>query len=365
MNWPRRRLQELLGIRHPIVLAPMAGGPSTPELVAAVSNAGGLGSIGAAYLSSDALRTAIRAIKSLTDRPFAVNLFIPEPIPDPGQTLGAMTDRLAPYHAALGLAVPTVPNTPTEPFDAQIAVVLEETVPVFSFTFGAASAALIESCHRMGAKVIGTATTVEEARILARSGVDAIAAQGSEAGGHRGTFHHDHATAMIGTMALVPQIVSAVVLPVIANGGIMDGRGIAAALALGASGAGLGTAFLTATEAGTNAAHRTAITQATECDTAVTRAFSGKPARGLRNRFMTEIDAAPESIPPYPWQNAMTRPLRTAAAQAGEPAFLSLWAGQGVGLARALPAARLMQALVDETQAVLAEIGRAQAADGM
>jgi len=353
MEWPRQSLINLVNIRHPIVQAPMAGGPTTPALVAAVSNAGGLGSIGGAYLTPDALRTAMRETRALTDRPFAVNLFIPETLPEPGAHLPQMVERLARYHAELNLPAATIPNAPTEAFAAQVEVMLEEGVPVFSFTFGVAEPDLISACHAIGAKVIGTATTVAEARLLEERGVDAIAAQGAEAGGHRGTFNHAHSEALVGTIALVPQIASAVSIPVIAMGGIMDGRGIAAALALGADGAGLGTAFLVAEEAGTNAPYRRAVLDAEETETQITTAFSGKPARGIRNRFMVEVGADPATIPPYPWQNALTKALRAGAAKADAPEYLSLWAGQGVGLTRELPASVLMETLVRETQEVL------------
>ena len=202
---------------------------------------------------------------------------------------------------------------------------------------------------------MGTATNVAEAVALERAGVDAVVAQGSEAGGHRGTFAGDVDAGMVGTIALVPQIADAVKVPVIASGGIMDGRGVAAALALGASGAQLGTAFLSCDEAGIPAAYKQAILDAGESDTRITRAFSGRPARGIVNRFMTEVGNAgdADAILPFPLQNTLTRPLRAAAAKAGRPEFLSLWAGQGLRLARREPAAALVKRLAEETDTVL------------
>jgi nitronate monooxygenase len=203
--------------------------------------------------------------------------------------------------------------------------------------------------------LMGTATNVEEAVALERAGVDAVVAQGAEAGGHRGTFAGDVDAGLVGTIALVPQIADAVKVPVVASGGIMDGRGIAAALALGASGVQMGTAFLTCEEAGVPAAYKQAILDARESDTRITRAFSGRAARGIVNRFMTEVERAggANAILPFPLQNALTRPLRSAAAKADRAEFLSLWAGQGVGLARRESATSLVRRLADETGSVL------------
>jgi nitronate monooxygenase len=223
---------------------------------------------------------------------------------------------------------------------------------VFSFTFGILPREMLDACRKAGIATMGTATTVAEARALEQSGVDFVCAQGAEAGGHRGTFDRDAEPPLIGTLALVPQVVDAVRLPVIAAGGIMDGRGFAAALALGASAVSLGTAFLRCPEAGTSAPYRAALRQARDEATVITRAFSGRAARGLANRFTREMSGAP--IAPYPIQNALTREIRAAAAKLGDPGFLSLWAGQAAALAREMPAEELVAQIVREADAVIA-----------
>jgi nitronate monooxygenase len=339
---------ERLGIAHPIVQAPMSGGPSTPELAAAVSNAGALGSLAAAYLSGRAIREAVAAVRRLSDRPFAINLFVPERgAPDLSRVPAAQA-LLAPFRVELGLPIPSLPTPISVPFEEQVEAVLDARPAVFSFTFGIPDAEVLRALRGRGALLAGTATTVGEARLLEQAGVDAIVAQGSEAGGHRGTFAAPFEQAMIGTMALVPQVVDAVHLPVIAAGGIMDGRGIVAALALGASAAALGTAFLACDEAGTDAGFRRALTESSAESTMVTRAFSGKPARGLRNRFMEALASHEAELPQFPVQNALTRDIRNAAAELGRGDLLSRWAGQGAPMARSMPARALVVELVRE-----------------
>jgi nitronate monooxygenase len=351
-----RRLQ----IRHPIIQAPLAGGGDTPRLVAAVSEAGGLGSIGAAYLTPQQISDSAGAVRSLTSRPFGINLFAPVRVPEGVRDLRRAVDRVAPHYAELGLPAPASPSEPADAFPEQLAAALESGASVFSFTFGMLPAGAIEAVKRRGLFLAGTATTVEEAVALEKAGVDAVVAQGSEAGGHRGSFAGDFETSMVGTIALVPQIADAVRVPVIASGGIMDGRGIAAALALGASAVQMGTAFLTTEEAGVPDCYKEAILGAGEHQTRVTRAFSGRPARGIVNRFMEQVDRDPEAILPFPLQNALTRPLRTAAAKAGRAEFLSLWAGQGLRLARREPAAQLVARLAAETDAAVARLASAR-----
>jgi len=340
-------LTQMLACEHPVIQAPMAGGGDTPELVAAVGNAGGFGFIGAAYLTPAQIADSARRVRELTPRRFGVNLFAPLPA-RPEQDLDAAIARLAPYHAELGLPPPTRPQLPADQFDAQLAAALDSGAAAISFTFGLLPAAAVAAIKARDVPLIGTATTVAEAIALRASGVDAIVAQGSEAGGHRGTFLGDFADAQIGTLALVPQIVDAVGLPVAASGGIMDGRGIAAALALGAGAVQLGTAFLTCHESGVPEVYKSAILQAGENATRITRAFSGRPARGIVNRFMDEVDADGGPIPAFPIQNVLTRALRTAASRQGRAEFLSLWAGQGLRLARRESAAELIGRLRDE-----------------
>ena len=348
-------LTERLGLTHPIIQAPMAGGATTVDLVAAVCDAGALGFIGAAYLTPPQIIEVSREVRARTSRPFGINLFAPLSAPDKPKDVGPALERLAPFHAELGLPPPTPPVMTGDPFSEQLESALESGASVFSFTFGILPTDAMEAIKARGMFLIGTATTVEEAVELERAGVDAVVAQGSEAGAHRGTFAADFDAAMVGTMALVPQVADAVTVPVIASGGIMDGRGVAAALALGASAAQMGTAFLTCEEAGIPEVHKEAILNAREDATRLTRAFSGRPARGIVNRFMTEVDrsTAPEAILPYPLQNALTRPLRNAAAKQGREEFLSLWAGQGVRLTRRQSAVTLIAHLAEETEAVV------------
>jgi nitronate monooxygenase len=343
-----------LGLAHPIIQAPMAGGGDTPALVAAVSEAGGLGSIGAAYLSPAQIAEAATAVRARTRRPFAINLFSPLPAPPPTD-LAPMIARLSPYYAELGLPPPAPPAPAAWSFDDQLAAVLDSGARLFSFTFAIPPAPAIAAAKARGLVVAGTATTVEEAVLLERAGVDIVVAQGAEAGGHRGSFAQPFEQAMVGTLALVPQVVDAVRVPVVASGGIMDGRGIAAVLALGAVAAQMGTAFLTSEEAGIPEAYKQAILATPEHRTAITRAFSGRAARGIVNRVMDDLAEA--EIPGFPLQNALTRPLRTAAAKAGRTEFLSLWAGQGLRLARRAKAADLVERLAAETRAAIARLG--------
>lgn len=354
--WPRALLDRL-GVEHPILQAPMAGGVTTPALVAAVSEAGGLGSLGGGYLAPDALRAAIRGVRALTARPFGVNLFVAEPgRPAPAEAdVSRAAEALEPFRTEVGLSGRPRP-APPPPFEAQLRVVLEEAVPVFSFTFGALPAADVAALAGRGACVLGTATTVREARALEASGVHAVVAQGGEAGGHRGTFDGPPERALAGTLALVPLVADAVSVPVVAAGGIMDGRGIAAALCLGAAGVQMGTAFLACPESGASPAYREAVlSRAGGGDaTVLTRAFSGRLARGIANRFTEEMARAP--VLNYPLQNALTSELRQAAARAGRADLLSLWAGQAHGLARALPAGELVRSLVAETRSAFSRV---------
>jgi nitronate monooxygenase len=345
-------LLERLGCVRPIIQAPMAGGGDTPALVAAVGEAGGIGVIGAAYLGPQAILEAARAVRERTPRPFGINLFAPLAAPV-GVATAAALERIAPYYAELGLPPPPPPSAASVPFAEQLDAVFESGATAFSFTFGIPPGSAIEAAKSRGLLILGTATTVAEAVLLEEAGVDAVVAQGSEAGAHRGTFARSFAESLIGTIALVPQIVDAVSLPVIASGGIMDGRGVAAALALGAVAVQMGTAFLTCDEAGIPEVYKKAILAAREDETRVTHAFSGRAARGIANRFMNEVERAPDAILPFPMQNALTRPLRTAAAKLGRAEFLSLWAGQGLRLARRTSARELVERVSAESDAII------------
>ena len=347
-----------LTLAHPIIQAPLAGGGDTPELVAAVCNAGGIGFIGAAYSSPEQILELGRSVRQKTSRPFGINLFAPLPAPPPSADAQAAVKRVAPFFAELGLPAPTAPESPRGQFAEQLTACLDTGASAFSFTFGILPADAVQSIKQRGLFLIGTATTVDEAVALAQAGVDAVVAQGSEAGGHRGTFLGDFNSSLIGTISLVPQIVDAVRLPVIASGGIMDGRGIAAALALGASAVQMGTAFLTCHEAGIAEAYKESILTAGEDETRVTRAFSGRAARGIVNRFMREVDSgqAEGSILPFPLQNVLTRAMRSVASKQNRAEYLSLWAGQGVRLARRQSAAALIARLAAETNAALNQL---------
>jgi nitronate monooxygenase len=330
----------------------MGGGATTPALVAAVGEAGGLGCLAAAYTTADQVLEAARAVRGRSDAPFGVNLFAPAPVGS-RPSLDAALAHLAPVHESLGIPPPAMPPRVTDDFDALFAACLDSGARVLSFTMGRLPPGTVKQAQARGLCVAGTATTVQEAVALESDGVDAIIAQGSEAGAHRGTFEEPYEAGQVGGIALVPQIVDAVRVPVLASGGIMDGRGIAAALALGACGVQMGTAFLTVDEAGVPAAYKRAVREAHEDETRVTRAFSGRPARGLVNRFMRETDEGSPEVLPFPWQNALTRAMRGAAARQDNADYLSLWAGQGVRLSRGGSARALVEALVDETTATL------------
>ncbi len=345
-----------LGLAHPIVQAPMAGGATTPALVAAVSNAGALGSFAAALLPPEEIRAGIREIRALTDRPFNVNLFVATPPEIDPAAVDRANALLQPFRDELGLPVPPLPNRLMQSFSEQAAVLLDEQVPVFSFTFGMPAPDLIAAIRAVGSMVIGTATTVAEGRALAEAGVDAVCGQGVEAGGHRGSFLDPPERSLIGTLVLIPQLVDALDRPVIAAGGIMDGRGLAAVLALGAAAAQLGTAFLTCPESGIAPGFKELVPRTAAEGTALTRTFSGRLARGIENRFMRALAQHQGELPPYPVQLALMRDIVAAARAAGRLDLLALWSGQGAAMARALPAAHLIETLMTETRQVLARL---------
>ncbi|WP_293376856.1 nitronate monooxygenase [Phenylobacterium sp. SCN 70-31] len=327
--------------------APMVGA-SLDGLAAAVSAAGGMGALAAGALAPEAIGPAVARVRAATDAPFAVNLLMaPRGDPAPGEVAAALA-QLTPWYAQLGLEPPEAPNSFAPDFDAQLEAVIAASPPAASFTFGILDRPRVARLRARGTLVIGTATTVAEARAWAEAGADGICAQGFEAGGHRGHFLADPEASLVGTLALVATIRSAVDLPVIAAGGIMDGRGVAAVLALGAAAAQMGTAFLLADEATTSRPWRGAIERAGDDATRLTRAFTGRHARGIENRFMRLMHGVQDEVPAYPVQNRLTQPLRAAAAQADEPEMISLWAGQGVALARPGQAAGMLRAWWDE-----------------
>jgi nitronate monooxygenase len=360
MNFPTQLMRKL-GIHKPIVLGPMLGA-GTPEMAAAVTNAGGLGSLAASSMNAPGIRAAIAAIRGKTDGPFNVNLFVLEPPSPTEQELQKAFTLLNPFRSELGLPAAAPLEKYCENFREQLEMLIELKLPVVSFTFGLLDAQSVERLHRAGSLVIGTATNVAEARAWKDNGADMICAQGAEAGGHRGTFLGSYESSMIGTMALVPQIVDSVGLPVIAAGGIMDGRGIAAALMLGAQAVQMGTAFLVSKEAAAHPAWKEKIREAADTSTRTTKSFTGRSARGIVNEFMRRMQAYENDVPLYPVQNALTADIRLAAKQADRPEFLSLWAGQAAGMSKArppnIPIADLMNQLSAETLRTLGSPGR-------
>ena len=341
-------LCDRLGIRLPIIQAPMPSA-ATPELVAAVSQAGALGSFGSAYTQPETMQREAAAVRARTHLPFNVNLFVSKQpdVVDATAQRGAL-DAVAGYYQEFGLPPPEPVRSPYAPdLDAQIRTVEEIRPAVFTFHLGDLPQARVRRIQALGVRVGGSANCIAEARNLEALGVDFIVAQGAEAGGHRGSYLSNPYDSMTGTLALVRMIVRNVKTPVVAAGGIMDGAGIAAVLALGAQAAWLGTAFIPCPESGAPRVHKERILAALEDDTQVTEKFSGKPARGLANRFMREMREAPQL--PFPAQNALTGKLRAASAKAGNPDFVALWSGQAAALSRALPAAELVATLEAET----------------
>jgi len=333
-----RGLRELLGIDRPILLGPF-GGLSSPGLTAAVSELGGLGGYGLYGYSGERIRETVRAIRELTSRPFALNLWLPtgdEITPSDAELdagfAGAVRGTTSLFDD-LGIDVPPLPDRFLPELDEQVEAVLEARPAALSLVYGVPSPELVERARAAGIAVVGTATTVAEAIALEAGGVDAIVATGAEAAGHRVSFLRDAESSLVGTMALVPQVVDAVRVPVVAAGGIADRRGVAAAFALGAAGVQVGTAFLATQQSAATAAHRAAIRGASAEDTVLTRAMSGRLARGLRNRAVREIEAR-NAIARFPAQNWLTGQFRAVAAQRERGDLLSLWMGQAAPLAR-------------------------------
>lgn len=339
-------LQKLLGIELPIIQAPMAGVQGS-ALAVAVSNAGGLGSLPCAMLSLDDLRKELMAIKIQTNKPFNVNFFCHTPPEPSAEREAAWRAALSPYYKEYGIDAESIPAGPGRaPFSAEAADVLEEFAPpVVSFHFGLPSAELLARAKALGAKIFCSATTIEEARWLEAQGVDAIIAQGLEAGGHRGIFLSEDLSTQVGTFALLPQIVQKVKLPVIAAGGIADAKGVAAAMALGAAGVQVGTAYLLCPEATTSAIHRAALKSKAAHHTALTNIFTGRPSRGIVNRIMRELGPISTATPVFPLATAAIVPLRAKAEGQGSGDFSPLWAGQNVSGCKEISAAELTRAL--------------------
>jgi nitronate monooxygenase len=357
-SWTENRLTSRLRLQYPIIQGPL-GGLSSQGLTAAVSNYGGLGSFGAHGLKPEAIRKIIREIKGLTTKPFAMNLWVSM------EDEGAFTSTEEAFHrslAPLAKHIESVEGTKPsyrsyEPirFEDQAQVLLDEGIAAFSFIYGIPSKQILDEFRRQGIVLIGTATTVDEAIALEQAGVDVVAASGFESGGHRGSFLQPSEDSLTGTMALVPQVVDAVRVPVAAAGGIGDARGIVAAFALGAEGVQMGTAFLACEESGANVHHRKALLSGQAKQTALTRGFTGRLARGIKNRLLEDLNKKETEILPYPLQRGLLRHLSIPAERAGRPELLPLWAGQSANLSRCTDVHTLLNTLVNE----VSEIGSA------
>jgi nitronate monooxygenase len=346
-------LKELLGVDLPIIQAPMAGA-ATAELAAAVANAGGLGSLGVAMMSEAALRGEVGKLRALTNKPFNLNYFVHREPELDGFDAGPMQRALAPFYEEFGLGDVPAPASPAPAFDdAALKLLLELAPKVASFHFGLPDADAMRAIREKGIVILGCATTTSEARALEHGGADAIVAQGHEAGGHRGTFldHVDLGT--VGTMALVPQVVDAVNVPVIAAGGIGDARGIAAAAMLGAAGVQLGTAYLMCPETQMHPLHRKALSEISDHATVVTKLFSGRPARAIRNHLTEGLHGLEGVAAPFPAQRGMVAPLIAASGKANRAEFMQMWSGQAAALAKPQPAAEMTARLMREAEKLL------------
>lgn len=355
--WTDSAIARRLGLARPIVQGPFGGGLSSVDLVMAVSRAGGLGSFGAHHLDAAGITGVTAAIRAGTDRPFALNLWLPfehsddPPIDDAAYARHA--GLLAPCYAELGIDPPPRPDRFTPRFEEQLEAVLDARPAAFSFVFGVPAPAILDRCRTLGITTLGAATTVDEAIALDRAGVDLIVATGFEAGGHRVAFLRPPEEGLTGGLSLIPQVVDAVRAPVIAAGGIADGRGILAALALGAQAVQIGTAFLACEESNAEAPHRERLFADDARRTDLTRAFSGRLPRGLVNGLMERMRGQERALAPYPVQSWLTGAMRRAAIAQGRTDLMSLWAGQSSPLLRHRKVASLMAALIEEVESRL------------
>jgi nitronate monooxygenase len=360
--WTHTAVTEVLKIKLPIVQGPFGGGPSSIALTAAVSNAGGLGSFGAYSLTPEQIKQLVTDLRAQTNHAFALNLWIPftpshEKHVTESEYQAAVT-RLQPYYDEVGATAPSYDSLfRSQDFDKQVAALIEAAPPAFSFVFGIPKPEILRACRERKIVTMGAATNVDEAIALEAAGVDLIVATGSEAGGHRVSFLHDPDESPANS-ALIPQIADCVKTPIIAAGGIADGRGIVASLTFGASAVQIGTAFLACDESNATPTHKAAIRSELSRHTTLTRAFSGRYARGIKNRFLLEMQNQQASLPAFPYQNFLTQPLRQAAAKADNADLQSLWVGQNAPLVRHTKAADLVEFLVDDTNKVLARLSR-------
>ncbi|HIW12529.1 MAG TPA: nitronate monooxygenase [Candidatus Salinicoccus stercoripullorum] len=351
-----KRITELLGIDCAIIQAPMAGGITTPELVSEVSNAGGLGMIAAGSLAPGDLASLIHETKQKTENNFGVNLFVPREFEVTDSDIGNTLRLLRPAYDAFGLeqapVTPAAPEEIREKFDRQLDVVIEEQVPAVSFIFGVPEPADISRLKSSGIVTLATATTAAEAADIGAAGLDAVILQGAEAGGHRGTYLGRSEDSLTGLMALIPESVKRVDIPVIAAGGIMTGREIVSAGVLGAEGVQMGTAFLAAFESGAHPLHKQILTESEDVPAVLTKLFTGRQARAVKNRFITEFGMFEDDMTAYPVQRSLTRPFQEASRNTGSPDYAMLLAGQGRQQARYMPAAELVRTLVSEVREI-------------
>jgi nitronate monooxygenase len=357
--WMNTALTRRANITYPIVQGPFGGGLSSVRLTAAVSEAGGLGSYGANYLPGDKIRAVVDEIRSLTTRPFAINLWVPQgdlEMPVDIDRFDKAVALFAPYFEELSIAMPSRPNRFGQVFREQIEAALAARPPLLTFVFGVPSTDILQACRDRGILTAGTATTVEEALAIEAAGVDFVVASGFEAGGHRGSFLKPPGDSFIGTFALVRQVARRVRIPVIAAGGIADGAGIAAALALGADAVQIGTAFLACQESGANNLHREMLFSPRASDTVLSKVFSGRLARGVRNELVDAMRPHEATLPPFPVQNWLTGLMRERAIERGRSGLIALSAGQAASLVRRSEAARLMRDLIEETENVLRDL---------
>jgi nitronate monooxygenase len=348
-------LTELLKIEYPIIQAPMAGGVTTSRLVSEVSNSGGLGMMGAGYMTPVQIREQIRELKQLTSNPFGINLFVPNEFKVTENEIKSANQLLNPIRQQLNLnskAPFEIPNFNNvyEKFIEQIKVVIEEKVPICSFTFGIPSREVMAELKQANIILMGTATTVTEAVENRKAGMDIVVVQGSEAGGHRGSFINGSQENLVGLMSLIPQVVDHISIPVVAAGGIMDGRGLMASICLGAMGVQMGTAFLTCSESGANKVYKEAILKAKEDQTVLTRSFSGKWARGIKNKFIIEMQQHETLLPDFPVQNTLTQEIRNTSAAENNQEFMSLWSGQSPRLAKIQTVECLIKDIIAEAR---------------
>jgi nitronate monooxygenase len=352
--WTDTAATRRLGIRFPIIQGPFGGSFSTVRLAAAVSNVGGLGSFGAQAYPAAEIRRIIGELRAATNRPFAINLWVndrdePENAPGLRAQFAEQLTGLKPFHDELGAALPEVKLDAGEGFERQVEAVLDARPPVFSFVFGIPAPAILEECRRRGIVTIGAATSVEEARANEAAGVDLILATGFEAGGHRPSFLRRAEDSLFGTMSLVPRVVDAVTVPVVAAGGIADGRGVAAALRLGAGAVQIGTAFLACEESGASEFHRSRILGGHAADTVLSRAYTGRLARFIRNRFLEETSRRGTVPLPFPYQSYATANLNAAAVERHRDDLAGFYAGQGASLVRHHRVEPLFRSLVEES----------------